>query len=155
MTNTDKERADFEAAWKERPWLLKPTSDKDRAEYWFKAGRETERAEAVTDAEPIAWGIIASNTGRMSSVTMDKHEADEFDPRHIVPLYKNKPDPSPDVEAENRQLRGTLEYILAQTKNDYPGVLSVIRTNASAALDRGWQETVSKSIAALSKPEGK
>lgn len=56
-----------------------------------------ERAEAVTYAEAVAWGIIARNTGRMSSVTMDKNEADEFDPQHIVPLYKNRPEPSPDV----------------------------------------------------------
>lgn len=42
-----------------------------------------------------------------------------------------------------RRLRGTLEYIAAQAKQDYPTVLSVIRVNAAAALDDDWQATVS------------
>lgn len=43
-----------------------------------------------------------------------------------------------------KRLRGTLEYIAAQAKQDYPTVLSVIRANATAALDDDWQATVSR-----------
>ena len=37
--------------------------------------------------KPVAWGIIACNTGKLSSVTLDKSEADEYKPEHRVPLY--------------------------------------------------------------------
>lgn len=116
-----------------------------------------------TEAEPFAWWAETGTYGSgghcnklffMRELAVD-HVREHGG--HVVTVYRGPPEtePSPDVEAENKQLRGTLEYILAQTKNDYPGVLSVIRANASAALDRGWQKTVSRAIAALAKPEGK
>ena len=46
---------------------------------------------ALPDAQPVAWGIIACNTGKLSSVTLDKSEADEYKPEHRVPLY-TRPD---------------------------------------------------------------
>lgn len=45
-------------------------------------------------------------------------------------------------EAKIQRLTGTLEYILAQAKQGYPTVLSVIIANAKAALDPEWQATV-------------
>jgi hypothetical protein len=55
---------------------------------------------------------------------------------------------------DNKRLRGTLEYILAQAKQGYPTVLSVIKANAKAALDDEWQKTYAEARAALAK-EGK
>ena len=67
---------------------------------------------------------------------------------HIVTLYRAEPA----CDATIKRLRGTLEYILAQSKQDYPGVISVIRTNAKAALDDGWQATVAKAVASIAAP---
>jgi hypothetical protein len=54
---------------------------------------------------------------------------------------------------ERDRLRGTLEYILAQAKQGYPTVLSVIKANAKAALDDERQKAYAEA-AALAK-EGK
>lgn len=43
--------------------------------------------EAAEKQAPVAWGILASNTGKMCSVVMDEDEVSEYDPKHIVPLY--------------------------------------------------------------------
>ena len=67
---------------------------------------------------------------------------------YVVTLYRGEPA----RDATIKRLRGTLEYILAQSKQDYPGVLSVIRTNAKAALDDGWQATVAKAVASIAAP---
>lgn len=37
--------------------------------------------------EPVAWGIIASNTGRICQVELDADEIQGHNPKYIVPLY--------------------------------------------------------------------
>ena len=41
--------------------------------------------------EPVAWGIIASNTGRICQVELDADEVEGHNPKHIVPLYTTPP----------------------------------------------------------------
>jgi hypothetical protein len=41
--------------------------------------------------EPVAWGIIASNTGRICQVELDADEVKGHNPKHIVPLYTSPP----------------------------------------------------------------
>lgn len=41
--------------------------------------------------EPVAWGIIASNTGRICQVELDSAEVEGHNPKHIVPLYTTPP----------------------------------------------------------------
>ena len=41
--------------------------------------------------EPVAWGIIASNTGRICQVELDADEVEGHNPKHIVPLYTSPP----------------------------------------------------------------
>jgi hypothetical protein len=41
--------------------------------------------------EPGAWGIIASNTGRICQVELDADEIEGHNPKHIVPLYTTPP----------------------------------------------------------------
>lgn len=36
--------------------------------------------------EPRAWGLIAVNTGEIVDVTLDKSEADELSPKHVIPF---------------------------------------------------------------------
>lgn len=51
------------------------------------------------------------------------------------------------LERDNKRLRGSLEYILAQARQGYPTALSVIKANAAAALDDNWQKTVKDALA--------
>jgi hypothetical protein len=44
--------------------------------------------------KPVAWGIIASNTGRICQVELDADEVEGHNPKHIVPLYA-APQPVP------------------------------------------------------------
>ena len=44
--------------------------------------------------EPVAWGIVASNTGRICQVELDAAEVEGHNPKHIVPLYTT-PQPVP------------------------------------------------------------
>jgi tetratricopeptide (TPR) repeat protein len=37
--------------------------------------------------EPVAWGVIASNTGRICQVELDADEVEGHNPKHIIPLY--------------------------------------------------------------------
>jgi uncharacterized linocin/CFP29 family protein len=41
--------------------------------------------------EPVAWGIIASNTGRICQVELDANEIEGHNPKHIAPLYTTPP----------------------------------------------------------------
>ena len=49
------------------------------------------RAVAKPEQEPVAWGIIASNTGRICQVELDADEVEGHNPKHIVPLYTTPP----------------------------------------------------------------
>lgn len=48
-------------------------------------------AEQEVEQEPVAWGIIASNTGRICRVELDAEEVGEYKPEHVVPLYTAPP----------------------------------------------------------------
>lgn len=53
-----------------------------------------ERYKAMQPApvqEPVAWGIIASNTGRICRVELDADEVEDHNPKHIVPLFTAPP----------------------------------------------------------------
>ena len=43
------------------------------------------------EQEPVAWGIIASNTGRICQVELDADEVEGHNPKHIAPLYTTPP----------------------------------------------------------------
>jgi hypothetical protein len=45
--------------------------------------------------EPVAWGIVASNTGRICQVELDAAEVEGHNPKHIVPLYTTPPETQP------------------------------------------------------------
>jgi hypothetical protein len=68
--------------------------------------------ERQPKAEPVAWGIVASNTGRICQVELDADEVADHNPARIVPLYA-APQPRHDDEALLRQalhaLIGSLE----------------------------------------------
>ena len=44
-------------------------------------------AQQPAQQEPVAWGIIASNTGRICQVELDADEIEGHNPKYIVPLY--------------------------------------------------------------------
>ena len=54
---------------------------------------ENERLKALAQPEqgPVAWGIIASNTGEIAEVDLDAEYVANFHPKHIVPLYTAPP----------------------------------------------------------------
>lgn len=54
---------------------------------------EIQKALAAQPAvqEPVAWGVIASNTGRICQVELDADEVEGHNPKHIVPLYTTPP----------------------------------------------------------------
>ncbi len=43
------------------------------------------------EQEPVAWGIIASNTGHICQVELDADEVEGHNQKHIVPLYTSPP----------------------------------------------------------------
>ena len=49
------------------------------------------KAKPAPVQEPVAWGIIASNTGRICQVELDADEVEGHNPKHIVPLYTTPP----------------------------------------------------------------
>jgi uncharacterized linocin/CFP29 family protein len=62
------------------------------------------QALAAPVQEPVAWGIIASNTGRICQVELDADEIEGHNPKHIVPLYTTPPaQPAPVQELTNLQ----------------------------------------------------
>lgn len=48
-------------------------------------------ALAEPEAEPVAWGIVANNTGRICHLTRDAEEVADYNPERIVPLYAAPP----------------------------------------------------------------
>jgi hypothetical protein len=59
-----------------------------------------------TVQEPVAWGIVASNTGRICQVELDADEIEGHNPKHIVPLYTTPPaQPAPVQEPVYVQTR--------------------------------------------------
>ena len=60
---------------------------------WYLRGDEIEAMQA--QPEPVAWGIVASNTGRICQVTLDADEVAEHKPEHIKPLYPAPPKRQP------------------------------------------------------------
>ena len=69
------------------------------------------RSEQPAQQEPVAWGIIASNTGRICQVELDADEIEGHNPKYIVPLYTSPP-PCPTCEALARTV------MLDQTSHD-------------------------------------
>lgn len=146
MTNTDKERADFEA-WASNGFELhrhgaaeySSTHTQSAWAAWqSRAGREAERAETVTDAEPIAWGSINVATNKLCSLSLERCDLREVAAWKVIPLYTHQPktEPSPDVKT----MRG--EIALALTKR-----LVIDIPTARAAVDEAFTT--------LTKPEGK
>ena len=76
---------------------------------------DDKRAQPAPVKEPVAWGIIASNTGRICQVELDADEIEGHNPKHIVPLYTTPP-------AANRPWVGLtneeIGYIWAQNQTN-------------------------------------
>jgi len=49
--------------------------------------RENKVLRDAWSAEPVAWGIIAGNTGRLCQVELDADEVADHKPQYIVPLF--------------------------------------------------------------------
>jgi len=76
---------------------------------------------APTVQEPVAWGIIASNTGRICQVTLDENEIADHNPKHIKPLYPHPP-------AAHRQWVGLTKeerVVYADLYGSYEAVLAI------------------------------
>jgi hypothetical protein len=57
------------------------------------ADDDTTAPQPVPVQEPVAWGIIAGNTGRICQAELDADEIEGHNPKHIVPLYTTPPTP--------------------------------------------------------------
>ena len=67
--------------------------------------------------EPVAWGIIASNTGRICQVELDADEIEGHNPNHIAPLYTTPPAAQRQwVEVEQVKWEG--EKLIAKLKEN-------------------------------------
>ena len=62
---------------------------------------ETEKRE---HDEPVAWGIVASNTGKICQVGLDAEEVAQHNQKYIVPLY-TRPQPAAPVIDESAAKR--------------------------------------------------
>jgi hypothetical protein len=86
--------------------------------------------------EPVAWGIIASNTGRICQVELDAAEVEGHNPKHIVPLYTTPPAAQPAVQ-DVKELFGY--EIWNRFYRSKPELLDeMVRPNAGYPLD--WIE---------------
>jgi hypothetical protein len=63
----------------------------DKAITAIKQARSAPYVASPRVQEPVAWGIIASNTGRICQVELDADEIEGHNPNHIVPLYTTPP----------------------------------------------------------------
>jgi hypothetical protein len=51
------------------------------------AEKALEEALKQKQGEPVAWGVIASNTGRLCQVELDFAEVEDLSPKWVMPLY--------------------------------------------------------------------
>ena len=56
-------------------------------------------ALAQPEQEPVAWGIVASNTGKACQVELDREYVLGHNPAHVVPLYTAPSQRKPLTEA--------------------------------------------------------
>ena len=56
-------------------------------------------ALAQPEQEPVAWGIVASNTGKVCQVELDREYVLGHNPAHVVPLYTAPSQRKPLTEA--------------------------------------------------------
>lgn len=112
MTNTDKERADFEAWWSKVGLAMRMDYPTARAAYF--SGREAERAEAVTDAAPVRGAdYIDGLEQQLAAFVMGGHPVTLQFPTMLrkmwsgeevqawlnnLPTMYTHPEPSPDVD---------------------------------------------------------
>ena len=61
-------------------------------------------AEQPAQQKPVAWGIIASNTGRICQVELDADEIEGHNPKYIVPLYTSPPASKPWVGLTDQEI---------------------------------------------------
>jgi hypothetical protein len=60
---------------------LNPMKDNRYLPLYTKAQPKQEQGE------PVAWGVIASNTGRLCQVELDFAEVEDLSPKWVMPLY--------------------------------------------------------------------
>lgn len=61
----------------------------------YELRMENARLKAQPDQEPVAWGIVASNTGRICQVSLDADEVADHKPEYIKPLFASPPKRQP------------------------------------------------------------
>ena len=54
--------------------------------------------------EPVAWAVIASNTGRICQVELNFAEVEELSPKWVVPLYTTPPQRKPPEAGDGSEL---------------------------------------------------
>ncbi len=77
--------------------------DTEHGQEYYLASEVDKALAAQPAQEPVAWGIIASNTGRICQVKLDASEVEGHNPQHIAPLYTT---PQPAQEPVNQTLFG-------------------------------------------------
>lgn len=69
------------------------TDEKRRAEALALCDLAIQRLSAEPE-RPVAWGMIASNTGRMCSVTMEYEDVEDLSPEHVIELFASPQRPA-------------------------------------------------------------
>jgi hypothetical protein len=92
---------------------------------------------AQPEQGPVAWGIVASNTGRICQVTLDADEVAGHKPEYIKPLYTSPPQRQPLVSIEMLlDWKSQVNEIAARTNK-------AERHTAGAALKRSIADVIS------------
>jgi hypothetical protein len=97
----------------------------DQAHYKQTSGVIDAIKEALAQPEqgPVAWGIVASNTGRICQVTLDADEVAGHKPEYIKPLYTSPPQRQPAQDIDYWYFRyhetlNKLNSVLAQPEQN-------------------------------------
>lgn len=97
-----------------------------------RAALETSLAalRAEPDVQPVAWGVIASNTGRICQVELDADEVEGHNPKHTIPLYAAPQSAVPLTEVQIfKALDSTIDDV-ANAKHDpesWETIVSMVR----------------------------
>lgn len=79
-------------------------------------------------SEPVAWAVVAVNTGRMCQVTLDADDIEGHNPQHIVPLYATPQPAAKPAQAEPVARDGPVAWTnpeqLRRIKQGFGGYMS-------------------------------
>ena len=79
----------------EQDWI-----ERERAVGYREGHQNALKQMAQPEQEPVAWAVIASNTGRICQVELNFAEVEELSPKWVVPLYTTPPQRKPLTEEQ-------------------------------------------------------